>query len=259
MRGEREQQCLDRVANSFSYGKLYGLSYEDMEFLETALKTAKPNPESSIFPDFLCDNGIIEHFAVSSSKTTAKGSKQQMEYSHYRKKTDKEIDAFKAEEGPNDSLIVIDKRRWSFDQPVHSYDYLVASFKENWESHISSLRKYEKKQRCIFMIDYEEIALEMIENVFEGVKEGLRFDDLRDQQRIHTYRISRDKELLKYIYRFADEVDLVIWAFFDGWEAIKLENILEMLKLMPWAYKTEAKTVFNIESVTKAGVRCSDE
>lgn len=51
---------------------------------------------------------------------------------------------------------MIDKRCWSFDQPVHSCDYLVASFKENWESHISSLRKYEKKQRCIYVDSFNE-------------------------------------------------------------------------------------------------------
>lgn len=259
MRGEREQKCLDRVANSFNNGKLYGLSCEDMEFLEAAIRSAKPNPESSVFPDFICENGIIEHFSVSSSKTTSKGSELQKEYSHYRKKTNQEIAAFKAEDNTKEGLIVFDKRCWSFNQPVHSYDYLAASFTANWESHISSLQQFGKKQRCIFVIDYQEIALEMIEDVFEGVKERLRFDDLREQQRIHTYRISRDKELLKYVHQFADTVDIVIWAFFDGWEAIKLENIPEMLKLMPWDYKIAAKTVLDVESATKVGVRYSNE
>lgn len=259
MRGEREQKCLKRVLSQYGSAKFYGLSCYDAEFLETALHSAKPNPESSVFPDFICENGIIEHFTVSSSKTTSKGSEQQKEYSHYRKKTDQEIAAFKAEDDSKDGLIVFDKRCWSFNQPVHSYDYLATSFTANWESHISSLQQSGKKQRCIFMIDYEEIALEMIEDVFEGVKEGLRFDDLREQQKIHTYRISRDKELLKHVHQFADAVDMVIWAFFDGWEAIKLENIHEMLKLMPWNYKIAAKTVLNVESVTKFGVRCIDE
>lgn len=261
MRGEREQKCLDRVANSFNSGKLYGLSCEDMEFLDAAIRSAQPNPNSSRFPDFVCDGGIIEHFMISSSKTTAKGSKQQKEYKAYRTKTDKEIEAFKVEPVETDSLVTVDSRNWSFQQPEHCYDYLAVSFRNTWESHIESLKSYSSEfGKCIFMIDYDEIALQMIEDVFESVKTNLCYDDLRDQQKMDTYRLSRDKDMLEYVYSFRDRVDMIIFAFFNGWEAIKLESIPELLKLMPWRYRIEPLIgTINVETVYRTRVRCCDE
>ena len=75
-----------------------------------------------------------------------------------------------------------------------------------------------------------------------------------------TYRLSRDKDMLDYVYSFRDRVDMIIFAFFNGWEAIKLESIPELLKLMPWRYRIEPLIgTINVETVYRTRVRCCDE
>lgn len=49
------------------------LENERFEFADI-IRTAKPNPSSSEFPDFIFDNGFIEHFQITSSQVTRKGA-----------------------------------------------------------------------------------------------------------------------------------------------------------------------------------------
>lgn len=44
--------------------------------LQKWLKAAKPNQNSNEFPDFIFEDGFIEHFAVTSSSEGRKGAKQ---------------------------------------------------------------------------------------------------------------------------------------------------------------------------------------
>ncbi len=110
MRGEKEQQCLDRIKdatftkdgalikhpftgktyteirddefakeqiwyiNSNCHNNYFGLLEADRNEFERILRKAEPNQKMSIFPDFVFANGFIEHFQVTSSSVTRKGS-----------------------------------------------------------------------------------------------------------------------------------------------------------------------------------------
>ena len=72
MRGDSEQKCLNIILNDREKNnprKYFGLLENDIEEVINSLKKAKPNEKLSDFPDFIFDNGFIEHFKVTSSKT----------------------------------------------------------------------------------------------------------------------------------------------------------------------------------------------
>ena len=72
-RGEQELYCLNFIKEHLeSDSMFYGMSKEDCDRIEKMILSAVPNPRSSEFPDFICDGGFIEHFQISSGKTTRK-------------------------------------------------------------------------------------------------------------------------------------------------------------------------------------------
>ena len=250
MRGEREQVCLDAVRKYFRDACFYGLSIEDLHFLKDSLLSAVPNPESSKFPDFVFEGGFVEHFRITSSKINRKGAVHQKEYAYYRKNTDAAIKEFQDEMNENPSFDIVREKNWNFVQPTHSYENLVYSFKSTWDSHMESFKKYSQGNEAgIFLVDYPEFALAMSENAYVGVKEGLRYDDIRIPQKFKAYRLSRDKKMLEHLYTYKEQIMFVIYMYYEGCEIIKLENIPELKKLLPWDFKVYALTVGNLESI----------
>lgn len=246
---DTEQDCLNTVKASFGSECLYGISNEDLEFLKNALFTANANPESSKFPDFIFEGGYIEHFQITSSKTTKKGAEHKKEYSNYRKNTDDKIKKLQDSFGKCIFTPINQECHFSFKQPEHTYDYLVDSMKISWKRHINSLMKYNDKiSRVIFMVDYRENALVMYENIYANIKEGMRFD-VRKPQNFNAYKLSRDKNMLDFLFDYKDQVEFVIYVYHDGCEIIKLEHIPELKKLLPWDFSVEPLRVFNLESV----------
>ena len=250
MRGEKEKKCLQKISENLANCYLYGISHDDLSLLQSILEEAQPNPESSTFPDFIFTDGFIEHFQITSSKVTRKGAEHQREYSQYRKKTDAAIKKVQQSMNKHPCFEAVQEYHWSFPQPVHSYENLKKSLEEIWSKHIDSLNKYTgKKQVGIFIVEYPEYALAMCENVYGTIKEGFRYDGLRDQQKFDAYRLSRDKEMLDYLYRFSRQLMFVFYVFHSGIEVIKLKNIPDHKKLLPWDFAVCPLTVLNCESL----------
>lgn len=126
----------------------------------------------------------------------------------------------------------------------HSHANLVNSFKINWNNHIDSLEKsHGKKNNGIFLIEYpDKEALSMAELSLEGT-EGLFIGDYKlSQEHIDGYRLSRDKNLLKWLYQFENKIEYVILLTGDNVEFIKLDNICKLLKLLPYDYSIASDT-----------------
>ena len=133
-------------------------------------------------------------------------------------------------------------KHWVMKYPEHSYEYLVNSFKKNWNSHFDSFQKYKgKKDISIFMIQYSDMALEMYENVYKNWIDGMSNGDLREPEILDCYRITRDKEILEYMYEFKEKIKYVIFIYGEKCEIIKLKNIPYILKLIPWNYAIAPK------------------
>lgn len=223
---------------------------EDRDEIEQILRSAKPNVKPSEFPDFIFNYGLIEHFQISSSKTTRKGAEHIKKMNCFVSNVNSETENLKQKWSETPSYDEVRSKQWIMDNPEHSHSFLIKSFKNNWKNHINSLHNYTgKKDVGIFLIEYSDYALSMIENVYEGWINGMSQGDMREQEEFHFYRLTRDKVLLNFIYEYKDEIKYVIFKYLDGFEIIRLANIPYLLKLIPWEYIIHPMTVKNVSSL----------
>ena len=116
---------------------------------------------------------------------------------------------------------------------------------------MESCKKYSsKKDIGIFMIEYPETALAMCENVYGDWIAGMAQGDMREQESFKDYRLSRDKELLKYIYGFNSVIKYVVFVNPVRCEVICTENIPYLIHLMPWEYLVYPMQVCTVSTVS---------
>lgn len=231
MHGEKEQKCLDFVKENINFVKYYGFSENDILEFEACLNSAKTNANVSKFPDFICDDGFIEHFQISSGKLTKKGSEHLKDINIHKNN----INNILENDIKNNN---IRPRTFKFNYNSHSYKNLIISLENSWNSHLKSLEKYniEKSSKGIFMIQYTDAAITMCENPFANIKKELIFADLIEQKYIDYYSLCRDKRALDFIYKNKDKIHYVVYVYNSGIEVINTNNIPEIKKLLPWDY-----------------------
>ena len=291
MRGEKEQRCLDIIREAIFTnggqpiyhpftGKTYqevsdeefaeeqiwfsscecrknyfGLCEENRNEIEQILRIAKPNPNLNDFPDFVFNRGFIEHFQITSSQINKKGAVHTRKQSDFQRKVDHEIQELKKEWDIEPSFDKVRSESWIFQNPVHSYEFLIKSFKYNWEHHMNSYKNYSgEKQVGIFMIEYPEMALTMYENVYCDWINGMSNGDMREPEKYKEYRLSRDRRLLEYIYQFRNEIKYVIFINLRRYEIIYTENIPYLIKLMPWNYVIYPMQVTTVSKMSNISV-----
>ena len=74
--GKIEESCLNRVKKYCLLNETYysGITEEEKKSLIALIKTAKDTDgKTTTFPDFIGENGWIEHFKVTSSQSSKKG------------------------------------------------------------------------------------------------------------------------------------------------------------------------------------------
>lgn len=247
----------DRIwlVNSECRKSYFGLTENDREAFENVLRVAQPNPDASRFPDFIFDNGFIEHFRVTSSAVTKKGATHTRKESQFRRTVDTETNEIKSEWNETPSFDAVRSESWTFANPTHSYKFLADFFKHNWEHHMESCEKYMgPKQVGIFMVEYPEFALAMCENIYQDWINGMSQGDMREQEKFKEYRLSRDKNLLQYVYQFKNAIKYVIFRNHTRIEVIRTENIPYLIKLLPWDYDIYPLDVNTVDSVYNISV-----
>ena len=224
--------------------KFFGFSETDAIKVERVLRDAMPNPKKSEFPDFVSELGFVEHFHVTSSKTNRKGSFHKKEEAIFMKKVEKEEKQFKNEMNENPSFGEVKSTHHTFSFPKHSHEYFMNSFINTWNNHMDSYEKYQgMKEIGVFMIEYQDMALGMWED-FGNIKCEVWYGDmLCSHKRYDYYRLSRDVELLNFIYKFKDKINFVIMVCGYNVEIIFVENIPELLKLIPYKFKIHAPSI----------------
>ena len=96
VKGEKELYCLNKVKSFISLeddaliNNSFGLLENERKEIIEIINEAKPNPSSSEFPDFIFNDGFIEHFQVTSSKVTKKGSTHTKKESEFNRKVENE-------------------------------------------------------------------------------------------------------------------------------------------------------------------------
>lgn len=246
--------------NSDCHKSYFGLLESDRAEFEYIIRSSKSNPNLSLFPDFVFENGFIEHFQITSSKTNRKGSVHKREESIFKSKIESESEKIMQEWNETPSFDEVRSKSWIHPNPVHTYEFLIDSFKSNWERHLESCKKYTgSKEIGIFMIEYSEVALSMCENIYHEWINGMSHGDMRGQEKFDYYRLSRDKRLLNYIYQFRDDIKYVIFINCERFEVIRLESIPYLLKLIPWDYLIAPMLVQNFSMLYNKTVQWMDE
>ena len=163
MRGEQEQKCLDTVKSILRTKKNCLDCLDENDDLLKNINLAKANKQASKFPDFVFEGGFIEHFQVSASKETAKGSSFKHKESKYKIQTEQKCQEYQSQwmsEPFRPNTFISIPHEVIFDE--NSYEYFVNSFKRNFEKHIESLKKYDgQKQEGIFLIEQTDTPIEI--------------------------------------------------------------------------------------------------
>ncbi|MBE5741511.1 MAG: hypothetical protein E7351_03195 [Clostridiales bacterium] len=209
-----------------------GMEFKDIKKVFIAIKNCKPNPNLSKFPDFVFKDGFIEHFEITSSKETRKGSAKKIDEFEFEKEINPHIKEF------NQSCenMEIGERRegnWSRKDVCHSYDNLKESFCNNLKKHLSSSDNYQGKLDIkIYMIEYSDCGLEMIENVC---------DEAKEPEHLWVYRLSKDKNMLRFLYQYKNKIDYIIMNYKDFCETIKVDEIPNILRQIPYDYMIKGR------------------
>ncbi len=214
-----EQRCLDLVINNINKKDCFGMSNQQHIELQKWLKAAKPNQNSNEFPDFIFEDGFIEHFAVTSSSEGRKGAKQKQESLILKRKS--ETAFFSNLDNSEEDTLVSNSFSRPFEQ--HTHLNIVNSIKKNWLKHIKS---YEKKMSSskhgIFLLDYIDI------NIHTAISR-----ENEPAEIFKSYRISADKKLLEWIYTFKEKIEYLILSNPHSIEVIRIDQILNILESIP--------------------------
>lgn len=214
--GMHEQNCFDFAKDYLNKNQLP--SFEDWTILKQVFKTANPNPQSSVFPDFICEKGFIEHFRVTSSKETRKGSEELQIKADFDKACKKEFEEI--EKQPLTFSVPIEMQATTKRMPFLdcSYDNYIKSFKKNWEHHIESLENYEGRINTgVFLIEHTGAPI--------IIKKHDKFQNF--------YHLQMDKDLLNYLYEYKDMIQYVLYCHSEYCDVICLKRIPKIKEFIP--------------------------
>ena len=166
------------------------------------LNKATANPESGLFPDFLFDDGFIEHFQVSAANENKKGSEHNIAVNVFERESKEIFEQEKNEflqSPPRKNPVIgtydLKVTKHEMACPEYSYGSFVKSFKRNFEKHITSLQKYTGEK---------SIGIFLIELV------GANITIMRNNCFRAFYRLEFDRELLTYINQYAEYLKFII-------------------------------------------------
>lgn len=247
MRGELEENCLKLINKYLDEQSFFAMSWEEIYVVKDALAHAGSNPKRSEFPDFVFEGGFIEHFQVSSSFENRKGSTMAREKNKVNRDFINRVkEAEDSTEGNKITLHTIDTTPYWHSQ--HSYENFADSFKKNLKHHLESLKKYNgAKDIKIFMIEYVDSALRMKKKYPRDLMLEVAYGDLLKKEN-PAYRLSRDIDMLRYIFENRDKIDFIVFvnkSCFDGIfvDIIKAQNALEIVKLLYDGYEFHCASV----------------
>lgn len=236
-----EQYCLNVLKEKLNKEGCFGLEDEEYTDLKEWINIACLNESSTKFPDIVFEDGFIEHFGITSSYEGKSGAKQLRESSNLKNNSTKNF-LKNLEDSDEDTLTSN-----SFSRPFekHSHLNIVNSIKKNWEKHINSYRSSSTSYKHrIFLLHY------MDTNIETAVTKKNELSKI-----YQSYRISTDKELLKWIYKFKEEIDFLIFlnpiAF--SLEVVKLKSIPELLDI---DQEVLYAPIFGFESHKFIGTKC---
>lgn len=210
---DNELACLNKIKDSFINHNGIEKEFDNSDYLtmESILGSAHQNENHNDFPDFFFDGGIIEHFEVTASDETPKGSQYKIDDAYCQREKDKHFKQLDKEfiESPHHPGTM----RTETVEDTHkcfSYEFFIKSFKRNVEHHLDSLKKSKYvNEVVVFLIEQQGASLGVYtNNVFN------RF-----------YMLSEDRNILEYIKETLADVGYIIFIATGRYEVIDLSKI----------------------------------
>lgn len=217
MRGEQERNCLTWVKQTLDRNSaLYFCA--DPQRIARILKRAEPNPMQSRFPDFLFENGFIEHFQITASKETRKGALHKQTQVQFHHKAEQQFQIMCNELNNAQPTNSLTRETYEMETLPYSYEMYEASFRKNWQHHFDSLQKYAGCRKIgIFLIEYQ----------------GPLFKAMRRGELVGFYHLHQDAWLLRYIAEYQENLSYVIFVDGQNCEVIELENVPALIEQAP--------------------------
>ena len=216
MSRQNEIYCLEKVKSCFFRCEQAKIEFNNSDVLiEKILLSSRDNKNNNDFPDFFFDGGIIEHFQVTASAETKKGSSFRIEEEQNKKqaeenfrKADKEFQNSK--HVPNTFSVAENLDEYE----NFSYEAFLFSFKKNFINHYQSLIKSDfLGKTVVFLIEQDDSRL--------GIWNGNTF--------LRFYSIHEDKNVLEFLKEYSNQVRIIIFIAVDGIEIIDLSKIDSLL------------------------------
>ena len=135
MRGEQETNCLTRVKQNLDRNSVHYFCSDPQKIIRI-LKSARPNPAQSNFPDFLFENGFIEHFQITASRETRKGAEHRQRQAQFCKEAEQRFQRMGRELNDDPPANSLTREICEMEAPPYSYEMYEASFRKNWQHHI---------------------------------------------------------------------------------------------------------------------------
>lgn len=130
------------------------------------------------------------------------------------------------------------------------YQDLESSFKLSWCKHMDSRNKYPERNETTFqafLLEMPQPGLEMFDNIKVVNENGRKFGDFCWPEHLTNYRLSRDKNLLKWIFENADGLVYVVCLGVDRIVAvINVSMIPTMIELLRWITASQGLLQFRL-------------
>ena len=214
---ENELACLNRVKDGFINYTSIKKEFDNSDYLimSSILSAAQQNEKHNDFPDFFFNDGIIEHFEVTASEETRKGSQYKADDAYCQREKDKhfkQLDREFMESDYHSGTITTQTVEDTY--KCFSYKAFAKSFKRNTDKHLVSLRK---------SLYGDKIVVFLIE------QQGARLCIYANNQFYKFYTLSEDKNLLLYIKENMSDVNYIIFTASDSCEILDLSKIDMMI------------------------------
>ncbi len=217
----------------FNYDYCHGVLENDLDAIRELIDCVEPNDTANrtVFPDFICGKGFIEHFHVTSGKSNRKGyditkeeSKMLQSHENFMEKV---IDSLPEQ----NQEIFLSQHHTSFWRRGDSLANFHNSFEKAWENHVESLNAYDgKKHISCFLISSDDVIAVHEEPVDEH---GVFYGELFSTKKL-LYCLAYDNDLLDYMYKYKDVIDFVIYINLvkRNIEIIQLKNIPNIKQML---------------------------
>lgn len=223
---------MERYHNAFDDKGDYGPAYD----LELLISSAVPQPNGTVFPDFISDSGgFIECFCVTASKDFSKGSANKIAEA----KVDKLFKEF--EDGINEMpspQLTTRELAVECQIPMSSHEWLLQSFKKHWNQHVDSMRRSELEgvYPKVFMVYAYTPSLCQCQEVIKTSKGNPMYCGLISDEEFRKapYSMAHDRALLEWLIENGAGVDFLIYMSSCGQvDIIQLNNIPLFLDRVP--------------------------